>query len=719
MEPYTPTVFAFAAFVYDAENRRLTRNRVPVRTNKQMLDLLDLLVRSEGRLVTREQIQNTLWPDQFAENREKQITNAISRLRHILGDNSARPRYIESVPRTGYRLIATINRATINRATIDRVGSEVAGGIAPSVAVDSTDVEIPAAVRSGAAAGPEPNTAPMEQMRSEAAAGSHEAGDRRGLESPGEPNIAPGIEQGLALARLPGVVAKKESLPDRRRALGPRRFSLAVVVLLLFGVVLAVWKRDTHMSPPPPGEISLGIAPFHAAGPGAADLAQSFRLDLTDTLAHLPHVNVRASHSLDLVSLDQTTFRDQATRLGLDVLIIGSFTLEDNQCHVQLELVSGKNLSHIANFDRTVSRFELANLRDMIRNEVYATLKLAPAPGSPSASPVGGTSDPRAYDAYLRASFHYSQLSRESLPLAISEYAEAIAADPQFVNAYAGQARAYIYLVQNDLIEENEGYRLADEAARHALSLNSRAAEAHSALGFIYFLHHLNLAAGENEFKQAVAINPNDPFYHQGLALIFCDQGRFRMAEAEIDQAHIVDPFWASAYTTEAHIASIAGDRSRTQAANRKIMELVPGSAHARDGIGNAQWNLGLHEEAIATWREMAVIEKDASRIAMEDRGIAAYREGGVPAYARVRIEAIRNEMKTAPHTNDFFAAEWYAQANQPEEALHAIHASIAAHDGSVLGLAVIPAYASLHSNSEFLAVLASLGLSLPVRANR
>ena len=80
MEPYTPTVFAFAAFVYDAENRRLTRNRVPVRTNKQMLDLLDLLVRSEGRLVTREQIQNTLWPDQFAENREKQITNAISRL---------------------------------------------------------------------------------------------------------------------------------------------------------------------------------------------------------------------------------------------------------------------------------------------------------------------------------------------------------------------------------------------------------------------------------------------------------------------------------------------------------------------------------------------------------------------------------------------------------------------------------------------------------------
>jgi DNA-binding winged helix-turn-helix (wHTH) protein len=109
MQLHKPTIFAFAAYVYDAENRRLTRNRVPIRINKQMLDLLDLLIRNGGRLVTREQIQSTLWPDQFVENREKQITNAISRLRHILGDDPAKPRYIKSIPRTGYRLIAKIN----------------------------------------------------------------------------------------------------------------------------------------------------------------------------------------------------------------------------------------------------------------------------------------------------------------------------------------------------------------------------------------------------------------------------------------------------------------------------------------------------------------------------------------------------------------------------------------------------------------------------------
>jgi hypothetical protein len=112
----------------------------------------------------------------------------------------------------------------------------------------------------------------------------------------------------------------------------------------------------------------------------------------------------------------------------------------------------------------------------------------------------------------------------------------------------------------------------------------------------------------------------------------------------------------------------------------------------------------------------MAVIEKDSARIAMEDRGLAAYRKGGVAAYAQVRLDAIHNGMKTAPHSNDFFPPEWYAQANQPEQALKAIHSSVAAHDASVPGMAVLPAYDPLRSNPEFQSILAGLGLTLPAK---
>ena len=674
MELHEPTVFAFAAFVFDSENRRLTRNRIPVRINRQMLDLLALLVRNGGRLVTRDQIQITLWPNQFLENREKQITNAVSRLRHILGDDPAQPRYIESVPRTGYRMIVRINPVEPSFKKPTRVSA--------TLPVETAAPEFPSVTISP------PHTAA---------------------------NPAQSVQAETPAADVPLISVPLRTFWSSVRHTAP----YAVATLLLIGIALTVRWLSIRHSALEPSEISLGIAPFHTSGMGAADLAQSFRLDLTDTLAQLPHVNVRASNSLDLVSVDQTTFRDQATHFGLDVLIIGSFTLDNNNCHIQLELVRGKDLSHIANFDRTVSRFELASLRNLIQNEVYTTLKLAPTSGGLPRTPVGGTSDPRAYDAYLRARYHYSQQTKESLPLAIAEYNEAIAADPQFADAYAGQARTYFFLLQNDLIGEKDGFRLANEAARHALTIDPRSAEAHAVLGFTYFLHDANLPAGESELRQSIAVDPNDPVYHQGLALIFCDQGLFREAESEIDHAHSTDPFWISAYITEAHIASIAQDRPRVQVAIRKIMELAPTSSHARDSIGNAQWNLGLHTEAIATWREMAVIEKDSSRIAMEDRGLAAYRNGGVAAYAQVRLDAIRNGMKTAPHSNDFFPPEWYAQANLPEQALKAIHASVSAHDTSVPGMAVLPAYDSLRANPEFQSILASLGIALSSRPNR
>jgi DNA-binding winged helix-turn-helix (wHTH) protein/tetratricopeptide (TPR) repeat protein len=679
MNLHKPTVFAFAGFVYDSENRSLIRNRIPVRINRQMLELLDLLIRNGGRLVTRDQIQTALWPDQFIENRDKQITNAVSRLRHILGDDSARPRYIESVPRTGYRMIVKVSL-----------------------------VESP----SGKAA-PSANTVPSEATTRENPTHSipqPEVGINPAGAAPAE-TTHPAASQ----------IASPPAIPPPPVAHSPSSWRTAfysAAVLLLLGTLVTVWRLSARHAAPQPAEISLGIAPFQTSGPGAASLAQSFRLDLTDALAQLPHVNVRASNSLNLVSLDQATFRDQATRLGLDVLIIGSFAIENNNCHVQLELVRGKDLTHIAYFDRTVSRFELASLRKMIHDDVYTSLKLAPTSGGLSSSPLGGTSDPRAYDAYLRARYHYSQQSKESLPLAIAEFNEAIAADPQFVNAYAGEARTYFFLLQNDLIGEKDGFRLANETARHALALDPRSAEAHAVLGFIYFLHDANLSAGESELRQAIAIDPNDPVYHQGLALIFCDQARFREAEEEIDHAHTTDPFWLSAYVTEAHIASIAKDRPRVQATIRKIMELAPDSTHARDAIGNAQWNLGLYTDAIATWREMAVIEKDSSRVAIEDWGLAAYRKGGVRAYARVRLDAIHDGMNTAPHSNDFFPPEWYAQANLPEQALKAIKASVAAHDGSVPGMAVLPAYDPLRSNPDFQSILASLGLTLPTNPN-
>jgi len=649
MKPQKPSVFAFGSFLFDPEDGQLSLNGIPVRVNRQIVELLELLVVNAGQLVTREQIRQSLWPDQEFLNHEKIITNAISRLRHILRDNPADPKYIESVPKRGYRLVVKVQQLEVER-------SEPAVELASvgELRIEATDFDLP---------------------------------------------------QGYSL--------EAETIP-RRRFFGKRRNLLYAVALVLAGVAVSwrVWmvRRAERAS----AAISLGVAPFETSGVGAKELAESFRLDLTDSLAQLPHVNVRAAHSLELFSLDAPTFRERANKLGLDALLLGRFTLEGNECHVQLELVRGKDLVHIATFQHTVSRDELAGLRDKIQMETFASLKLAETErGESPPSAIGGTSDPRAYDAYLRAGYHLAQQTKDSLRLALKEYTEAVTIDPHFAKAYARRARTYFFLEQNNLVSDEEGFRESTESAQRALELDPASAEAHAVLGIVDFMHGWNLPAGEKELRQAISIDPNQPFYHQGLALIFCDEARFPEAFAEIDLAHANDPFWVSAYVTEAHVASVGKDVSRVQSSTRKLMELMPESPHARDGIGNAEWNIGRYVEAIAAWRAMAVIEGDRDRMDMEDRGLEAFRRGGVPAYARVRLEAIASGKGVEAHTNDFVASEWYGYAGDTGHALASIRAAIAKHDSSVLGLAVLPAYDSLQKNAEYEGIVRGLGLEV------
>jgi len=87
----------------------------------------------------------------------------------------------------------------------------------------------------------------------------------------------------------------------------------AATVLLLLGVALTGWRFSVHHTLQQATEISLASHPSTPPARVPPDLAQSFRLDLTDALAQLPHVNVRASKSLDLVSLDQATHLDSTS----------------------------------------------------------------------------------------------------------------------------------------------------------------------------------------------------------------------------------------------------------------------------------------------------------------------------------------------------------------------------------------------------------------------
>ena len=103
-----PQVVRFGEFELDLRSGELARNGSRVLMPDQPLRLLALLIRERGSLVTRDELRRQLWRDDTFVDFEPSLNAAVKRLRETLGDSAVAPRFIETLPRRGYRFIAPV-----------------------------------------------------------------------------------------------------------------------------------------------------------------------------------------------------------------------------------------------------------------------------------------------------------------------------------------------------------------------------------------------------------------------------------------------------------------------------------------------------------------------------------------------------------------------------------------------------------------------------------
>ena len=99
-------LYEFGPFRLDPTQRLLLRAEEPIRLSPMVFDLLLFLVQNNGQLLEKNEVIKHLWPDSFVE--QGNLTNNISILRRELGDNGKHPKYIETVPKHGYRFVADV-----------------------------------------------------------------------------------------------------------------------------------------------------------------------------------------------------------------------------------------------------------------------------------------------------------------------------------------------------------------------------------------------------------------------------------------------------------------------------------------------------------------------------------------------------------------------------------------------------------------------------------
>lgn len=105
-EPPQPTV-RFGTFEIDLESRELRKQGLRMRLEEKPFLILEALLEQAGRMVTRKTLHEKLWPDTYVRF-DQNLNTAVNKLRDMLGDSAQSPRFIETLPRLGYRFIAPV-----------------------------------------------------------------------------------------------------------------------------------------------------------------------------------------------------------------------------------------------------------------------------------------------------------------------------------------------------------------------------------------------------------------------------------------------------------------------------------------------------------------------------------------------------------------------------------------------------------------------------------
>ena len=663
-EQSQPRAFRFSEFTFYPETEELWRGRFRIRINRQTTEVLRALLDRAGRVVTREEFRQLLWPDQHAFDHEKAINNCVSRLRQALRDDPEKPKVIARIPRRGYRLLVPVEIVPAN-----------------------TEFSV-------AAVGPTLSGLPVK--------------------TPFEPTAPPTAPPTSEMpAAIQPVTDLQRPLPSRHPLWNIRKsaFWLTATVLCILAPLAILWQRNrAGRSAMPEQVISLGLAPLQTQGDDTEQLAEGFRAELIDALCRLPDVHLHAVHSLGKQTDTEAGVIQQASNLGLDMILIGRFTHEGNQFQLNFQLVRAKDAAYLASFRYNGTREQLFSIRDQIQRDLYHQFHLSGGQIQPA---PGGTRDPVAYDAFLHGSYDLSRLTEDDLRRAVAEFSLAIAHDPTFARAYTGLARTYMVMRTHGLVSNQEAFDKIGINAAAALRIAPDMADVHGLLGYTLFFHDWKFSAGEQEVRRAIQLDPSEATFHQWLAVMLNDEGRYTEAFHELDYAMSNDPYWPPLFLTDIFVSGNARNNQRMLRSAQQLEQLTGNASVSLDATANSLWYSGRYEDAIATWHKMASVEGDVPRVRLEEKGLEAFRKDGVKGYAILRLKAIQDTSLKKLHPNDFQATEWYIWIGDTEPALANLTALAQSHDPEFLDIVDSPVFDKLKHDPRYLLLLQQSRLTL------
>jgi serine/threonine protein kinase/Tfp pilus assembly protein PilF len=435
------------------------------------------------------------------------------------------------------------------------------------------------------------------------------------------------------------------SAKPRSRRSATLAAAAAVAVLLALAAVFLFSRRGA-------GKIdSVAVLPFvNVTGdPNSEYLSDGLTENLIGNLSQLPDLAVRPRSSVWRYKGKDADPQNVARDLNVAAVVSGRVTLRGNALLVGVEMTDARNnrnlwseqydrkLSDVLTVQREIAGEVSARLRERLAGLQQPSLKQAAS---------GGTSDPEAYQFYLKGRYFWERRTHESLDKARDFFNQAIAKDPGYALAYVGLADYWHVICYYAPVPGSEADPKVKAAAEKALSLDPQLPEAHLALASFYW-DDWNWAAAEREFQKALELNPKLANAHHWYGLFLSRLGRHQEAISQLQRALVLEPLNLT-YNENLGVA-FRNARMDDQAVAQlqKTLEIDPNFVGAHDELALTYLEMGRYDLWLAEWRKRAVLNNDSQAQAAEEAAERALRKGGMRAAVRAQIEA-RLRQKTA-----------------------------------------------------------------------
>lgn len=640
--------YAFGAFRLDPVDKVLSHRDRPVPLTPKALDTLLALVARHGRLVTKEDLLHLVWPDAFVE--ENNLAQNISTLRRVLGEDTGGERFIETVPKRGYRFVAAVTEQ------FARGEETVAARVEPSI-----ESAVP-----GVAAAP-----PAHEQR-------------------------PGRR-----ATMWSVIAAVS-------------IALTIVAVSLTGDWAWDIGNAPTPAPPVsatrsrPDVTRIAVLPFVNLGsPADAYFVAGMTEEITSRLAGLRQVAVPSSTTVSEYDRRGKTLPRIGADLRVDYIVEGgvrwAHTGEATRVRITPKLIRVADDTTVWTQQYEASISDLFNVQAEIAYQITGALQVALDARERQAVEARPTADPEAYLAYLRGIASYQQGASDTANLAQArtELEEAVARDPSFALAWSWLARVCAWQHRTGAMRTPETRQKARRAAERAIELDPGRAEVH--LGMAHVLtSDREYDSALRELDIARVGLPNSPDLLQIIAVIEQRRGRWReslttyMRAFELDPASTADLIalhylHQRQYAEARRFISVAKAANRSAAlvpeawmyfsergdvaAARRVLESARGARSPADSrvlglLARFEWFDGRHQRALELIAGMdsagswlpANFRFPASLAAGQVYESMGRREAATRSYAAAIAEAQRQQL-TAPADHQKEAALALAEA--------------------------------------------------------